>query len=62
MPQLTNSLEFLGKTVHATMDRPLGSPHPKHGWSYPINYGFVPNTLAADGKELDVYVLGVDVR
>ena len=41
------------------IDRPLGSRHPRHGFLYPINYGFVPDTLSPDGAELDAYVLGV---
>lgn len=24
---------------------------------YPVNYGYIPNTKARDGKEIDVYVL-----
>ena len=40
------------------MDRPLGSTHPKHGFVYPVNYGFIPNTVSGDGEELDAYVLG----
>ena len=40
------------------MDRPLGSAHPKHGFLYPVNYGFVPGTISGDGEELDAYVLG----
>lgn len=51
--------DFLGKTVKVKMDRPLGSKHPKHGFIYPINYGYIPNTISGDGEELDVYVLGV---
>ena len=43
------------------IDRPLGSKHPRHGFVYPINYGFVPHTLSPDGAELDAYVLGVFV-
>lgn len=57
--QLTNSNEFLDKIVTVQIDRPLGSTHPKHGFIYPINYGFVPNTISGDGEELDCYVLGV---
>ena len=41
------------------MDRPMGSKHPKHGFIYPVNYGFIPNTKAPDGEELDAYVLGI---
>ena len=51
---------YLGKTVKVTMDRPLGSKHPKHGFVYEVNYGFVPGTVSGDGEELDVYVLGED--
>ena len=41
------------------MDRPLGSKHPKNGLIYPVNYGYVPDTTAPDGEELDAYLLGV---
>ncbi|MBS5854465.1 MAG: inorganic diphosphatase [Clostridium sp.] len=37
----------------------MGSRHPKHGFIYPVNYGYVPNTVSGDGEELDCYVLGV---
>lgn len=52
---------FLGRTVHVTVDRPLGSAHPQYPDTvYPINYGYLPDTLAGDGEALDVYILGVD--
>ena len=50
--------DFLGKIVTVKMDRPLGTAHPKHGFIYEVNYGFVPNTISGDGEELDAYVLG----
>jgi len=50
--------EYLGKTVTVKIDRPLGSAHPKHRFIYPINYGYIPNTISGDGEELDAYVLG----
>ncbi len=56
----TNAKDFLRKTVTIEMDRPLGSVHPKHGFVYELNYGFVPGTRSPDGEELDAYVLGVD--
>ncbi|HIS70141.1 MAG TPA: inorganic diphosphatase [Candidatus Gallacutalibacter stercoravium] len=53
---------FLGKTVDIKIDRPIGSNHPKHpGLIYPVNYGYIPHVLGGDGKELDVYLLGVDI-
>lgn len=49
------------KTVHVVVDRPLGSRHPQYAdVVYPINYGYVPEAMAADGEPQDVYVLGVD--
>lgn len=56
---ITDARTFLGKNVRVVIDRPLGSRHPKHDYEYPVNYGFVPDTLSPDGGELDVYVLGV---
>lgn len=50
--------DFLGQIVTATIDRPLGSRHPQHDFLYLLNYGSIPGTQAADGDELDVYVLG----
>jgi inorganic pyrophosphatase len=52
------SKNYLGKKVVVKMDRPLGSAHPKHGFIYPVNYGYIPNTVSGDGEELDAYVLG----
>lgn len=60
MENSSYSTPFLGKTVKVEIDRPLGTKHPKHDHIYPINYGFVPDTKAPDGKELDAYVLGED--
>jgi inorganic pyrophosphatase len=42
--------EYLGKEVQLSIDRPLGTKHPKHGFVYEVNYGFVPNTKAPDGE------------
>lgn len=53
------SKEYLGKIVNVKMDRPMGSKHPKHGFIYPVNYGYIPKTVSGDGEELDAYVLGV---
>jgi inorganic pyrophosphatase len=56
----TSYTSYLGKIVRVKMDRPLGSCHPKHGFKYEVNYGYVPETKAPDGEEIDAYVLGVD--
>lgn len=54
-----NNEEYIGKMINIKIDRPLGSKHPKHRFIYPVNYGFVPNTISDDGEELDCYLLGV---
>ncbi len=51
---------YLGKEVEVIIDRPLGSKHPKHGFVYEANYGYIPGTKAPDGEELDAYVLGIE--
>lgn len=50
--------KMIGSRVVVKMDRPLGSRHPKHGFYYPINYGYIPNTVGGDGEEVDAYVVG----
>ena len=55
------SKEYLNKIVKVKMDRPFGCKHPNHGFIYPVNYGYIPNTVSGDGEELDAYVLGVHV-
>lgn len=52
---------MLGSTVKVTVDRPMGSYHPKHkNLFYPINYGYIGGIIAPDGEEQDAYILGVN--
>ena len=51
--------KYIGKKVTVTVDRKMGSKHPKWGYIYPNNYGYIPNTVSGDGEELDAYILGV---
>ena len=53
------SEEYLNKVVKVKVDRKLGSKHPKYNYIYPINYGYVPDTISGDGEELDCYIIGV---
>jgi inorganic pyrophosphatase len=55
-----NPSDYLGEVVTIHIDREVGSKHPRHGWVYQLNYGFVPDTVMPDGEELDAYVLGID--
>lgn len=57
---LTEAKDFLGKKVDVVIDRPLGSKHPKHGFEYEANYGYIANTISPDGEELDAYYIGVN--
>ena len=56
---MDNSIKFLNKTIDIKVDRSLGSKHPKHGFIYPVNYGYVPNTISGDDEEIDAYILGI---
>ena len=58
---MTYYTKFLGKIVTVIIDRPLGSKHPKNDLIYAINYGYLENTKAPDGEEIDAYVLGMDI-
>ena len=59
LTQFTQAKDYLGKSVSVQVDRPLGSRHPRFNYIYPINYGYIPGTLSADGEELDAYIIGV---
>ena len=54
------SKKYLNQEVDVHIDRPLGSAHPKHGFIYEANYGFIQGTKAPDGEEIDAYVLGIN--
>lgn len=52
---------IIGKKVKGTVDRPLGTAHPRNPrMIYPINYGYVDGVFAGDGAEQDVYLFGTD--
>ncbi len=54
-------LTWLGRTVTVTVDRSMGTYHPRHaGLYYPVNYGYVQGVTAPDGEEQDAYILGAD--
>lgn len=51
---------MIGKIVKVIVDRPLGTYHPNHkDIYYTVNYGYIPEMIAADGEEQDAYILGV---
>lgn len=51
---------MIGDIVTVTVDRPLGSFHPRHrDICYPVNYGYIAGIPAPDGEDQDAYILGV---
>jgi len=53
---------WLGKLVPVVIDRPLGSLHPLHpDIVHPINYGYIPTTVAGDLEPIDACVLELEV-
>lgn len=57
--EVVKANDYLGKVVLVKTDRQLGTRHPKHGFMYMLNYGYIPNTVSGDGEELDAYLVGV---
>lgn len=52
---------MIGKIVTVTVDRPMGTYHPKHSdIYYTVNYGYIKGIIAPDGEEQDAYILGVN--
>ncbi len=56
---MSNATSYLNQVLTVTIDRPLWSTHPKHWFFYPVNYGYIADTVSGDGEELDAYLLGV---
>lgn len=53
--------DVIGRVITGTIDRPIGSRHPRHpDMVYPVNYGYVDGVIAGDGESQDAYVLGAD--
>ncbi len=53
---------MIGNIVTVTVDRAMGTCHPKHPEIYyPVNYGYIKGIIAPDGEEQDAYILGVNV-
>ena len=51
--------KYIGKILNVKIDRKIGDKHPEYESIYPVNYGYIPNTISDDGEEIDCYVLGV---
>ncbi|MDD4938158.1 MAG: inorganic diphosphatase [Candidatus Shapirobacteria bacterium] len=51
---------FLNQIIEVVIDKQLGCIYSEYKTLFEVNYGFIPDTIAPDGKELDAYVLKVD--
>lgn len=54
---MVDAKTYIGNMVEVKIDRQMGTKHPKHGFIYPVNYGYVPNTVSGDGEELDCIII-----
>jgi len=54
-----NTSQHIGQILRVVIDRPVGSRHPRYGFLYPLNYGYLPGMPSDDGEDLDAYVLGI---
>jgi inorganic pyrophosphatase len=52
------NVDYLNKLVDVKIAQPLGSIDPEYGYIYPINYGYIKNTMAGNNENLDAYILG----
>lgn len=44
------------------IDRPMGTTHPRFAeMIYPVDYGYLKNTIGGDGKEIDIFVGSTDL-
>ena len=51
------ALDELVRTSTLHIDRPKGTPHPRYpDFIYPLDYGYLEGTQAADGGGIDVWV------
>jgi inorganic pyrophosphatase len=51
------AIEELIATAEVVIDRPRGSRHPKvHAAIYPVDYGYLKGTTAADGDGIGIWI------
>lgn len=52
-----DQMAHLAKTLPIVIDRPKGKPHPRWGeLVYPLDYGYLQGTSAADGSGIDIWL------
>ncbi len=57
------ALEALVASCQVVIDRPAGTAHPRYpAYIYPLDYGYLHDTMAADGAGIDVWVGSLETR
>jgi inorganic pyrophosphatase len=57
------ALDRLVATSNLIIDRPKGSPHPRHAtFRYPMDYGYLQGTKSPDGYGIDVWIGSLKVQ
>lgn len=51
---------MLGKYAKVKVTRPMHSFHPKYGFEYELNYGFVEGVTDINGNRQGAYIMGID--
>lgn len=51
---------MLGRNVRVRVARPIGTKHPKFGFTYERNFGFVEGVKSPNGLPQGAYILGID--
>lgn len=51
---------MLGKNVRVRVARPIGTKHPKFGFTYELNFGFVEGVRSPNGLPQGAYIFGID--
>ncbi|MDI6102276.1 hypothetical protein QLQ12_27025 [Actinoplanes sp. NEAU-A12] len=49
-------LDTLVTTSTIRIDRPRGSRHPRFGYRYPLDYGYLQDTTGGDGSGIDIWL------
>lgn len=50
------ALDALVAGSEIVVDRPKGSRHPRHGFVYPLDYGYLKGTSSMDGEGVDLWL------
>jgi len=52
-----HKLDRLIATSNLKIERPRGTPHPRYpSFIYPLDYGYLQDTQAGDGSNIDVWI------